>query len=157
MGRKDCWNVCTKSAISVSAVTKAETRGALGLAMKRLDERIVSLVVQFEAAAGGDRAVHCSPGAWTCCEPKRSKDQLQSEQIACMWECVPRADSCTGFLGSAYPAALKLMSITPSVIFPKVATNLPCDLGAPLARIICRISDEIRSDVSLLMWGGCRH
>jgi hypothetical protein len=84
---------------AVSAVTRAETRGALDLAMKRLDERIVSLVVQFQAAAGGYGAVRCSPGAWTCCEPKRSKDQLQSEQIACMWECVPRADSCTGFLG----------------------------------------------------------
>jgi len=83
----------------VSAVTKAETRGALDLAIKRLDERIVSLVVQFQAASGGYGAVRCSPGAWTCCEPKRSKDPLQSEQIACMWGCVPRADSCTGFLG----------------------------------------------------------
>jgi hypothetical protein len=83
----------------VSAVTKAETRGALDLAIKRLDERILSLVVQFQAAAGGYGAVRCSPGAWTCCEPKRSKDPLQSEQIACMWGCVPRADSCTGFLG----------------------------------------------------------
>ena len=83
----------------VSAVTRAETRGALDLAMKRLDERIVSLVVQFQAASGGYGAVRCSPGAWTCCEPKRSKDPLQSEQIACKWLCVPRADSCRGFLG----------------------------------------------------------
>jgi hypothetical protein len=84
---------------AVSAVTKAETRGALDLAMKRLDERIVSLVVQFQAATGGYGAVRCAPGAWTCCEPKRSKEQLQSEQIACMWGCVPRADNCSGFLG----------------------------------------------------------
>jgi hypothetical protein len=83
----------------VNAVAKAQTRSALDLATKRLDERIVSLVVQFQAASGGYGAVRCSPGAWTCCEPKRSKDLLQSEQIACTWGCVPKAESCTGFLG----------------------------------------------------------
>ena len=83
----------------VNAVAKAQTRSALDLATKRLDERIVSLVVQFQAASGGYGAARCAPGAWTCCEPKRSKDLLQSEQVACMWGCVPRAESCTGFLG----------------------------------------------------------
>ena len=83
----------------VNAVAKAQTRSALDLATKSLDERIVSLVVQFQAASGGYGAVRCSPGAWTCCEPKRSKDLLQSEQVACMWGCVPRAETCTGFLG----------------------------------------------------------
>jgi hypothetical protein len=83
----------------VRAVARAQTRSALDLATKRLDERIVSLVVQFQAASGGYGAARCSPGAWTCCEPKRSKDLLQSEQVACMWGCVPTAQSCTGFLG----------------------------------------------------------
>jgi hypothetical protein len=81
------------------AVTKAQTGDSLDLAMKRLDERIVSLIVHFQAVSGGYGAVRCSPGAWTCCEPKRSKDLLQKEQIACMWGCAPRPDSCTGFLG----------------------------------------------------------
>jgi hypothetical protein len=83
----------------VNAVAKAQTRSALDLATKRLDERIVSLVVQFQAASGGYGAARCSPGTWICCEPKRSKDLLQSEQVACMWGCVPKAESCTGFLG----------------------------------------------------------
>ena len=83
----------------VNAMAKAQTRSALDLATKRLDERIVSLVVQFQAASGGYGAARCSPGAWTCCEPKRSKDLLQSEQVACMWGCVPKAESCAGFLG----------------------------------------------------------
>ncbi len=83
----------------VNAVAKAQTQGALDLAIKRLDERIVSLVVQFQAASGGYGAVRCSPGTWTCCEPKRSKDLLQSEQVACMWGCVAKTESCTGFLG----------------------------------------------------------
>jgi hypothetical protein len=83
----------------VNAVAKSQTRTALDLATKLLDEGVVSLVLQFQAAAGGYGAVRCSPGAWTCCEPKRSKDLLQSEQVACMWGCVRRAQSCTGFLG----------------------------------------------------------
>jgi len=83
----------------VSAVAKAQTRSAAESAAKRLDEGIVSLVVQFQAASGGYGAARCSPGAWTCCEPKRSKDLLQSEQVACMWGCVKTAQTCTGFLG----------------------------------------------------------
>jgi len=83
----------------VSAVAKAQTRSAAESAAKRLDQGIVSLVVQFQAASGGYGAVRCSPGTWTCCEPKPSKDLLQSEQVACMWGCVAKTESCTGFLG----------------------------------------------------------
>lgn len=83
----------------VSAVAKAQTRSAGESAAKRLDEGIVSLVVQFQAASGGYGAARCSPGAWTCCQPKRSKDLLQSEQLACMWGCVRTTQTCTGFLG----------------------------------------------------------
>ena len=87
----------------VNAVAKAQTRSAVDLAAKRLDERIVSLVLQFQAASGGYGAARCSPGAWTCCEPKRSKDLLQSERVACMWGCVPTSQTCTGFLGPRIP------------------------------------------------------
>jgi hypothetical protein len=80
-------------------VAEAQTRSAAESAAKRLDEGMVSLVVQFEAASGGYGAVRCSPGAWTCCEPKRSKDLLQSEPVACMWGCVGTARICTGFIG----------------------------------------------------------
>src|SRR6266852_7035314 len=83
----------------VNAVAKAQTPSAVDLAAKSLDERVLSLVVQFQAASGGYGAARCSPGAWTCCEPKRSKDLLQSERVACMWGCVPTSQTCTGFLG----------------------------------------------------------
>jgi len=83
----------------VSAVANAQTRSAAESAAMRLDEGVVSLVVQFQAASGGYGAARCSAGAWTCCEPKRSKDLLQSEQVACMWACVRTAQTCTGFLG----------------------------------------------------------
>ena len=83
----------------VSAVAKAQTRSTAESAAKKLNEGIVSLVVQFQAASGGYGAARCSPGAWTCCQPKRSKDLLQSEQLACMWGCVRTTQTCTGFLG----------------------------------------------------------
>jgi hypothetical protein len=83
----------------VSAVARAQTRSDAESAGKRLDEGMVSLVVQFQAASGGYGAVRCSPGAWTCCEPKRSKDLLQSEQVACMWGCVRTEQTCKGFFG----------------------------------------------------------
>jgi len=83
----------------VNAVIKAQTRSAAKHAAKSLDSRVVSLVVQFQAASGGYGAVRCSPGAWTCCEPKRSKDLLQSELVACIWGCVRTSQTCTGFLG----------------------------------------------------------
>jgi hypothetical protein len=89
----------------VNALAKAQTRSALDLATKRLDERIVSLVVQFQAASGGYGAVRCAPGSWTCCEPKRSKDSRQNEQLACAWGCVPRPERCIGFVGPRIRAA----------------------------------------------------
>jgi hypothetical protein len=88
---------------SVSAVAKAQTRSTAESAAKRLDDGIVSLVVQFQAASGGYGAARCSPGAWTCCEPKRSKDLLQSEQFACIWGCERTAQTCAGFLGPRIP------------------------------------------------------
>jgi len=83
----------------INGVANSQTRTALDLATKQLDKGVLSLVLQFQAASGGYGAVRCSAGAWTCCEPKRSKDLLQSEQVACMWGCVRRAKICTGFLG----------------------------------------------------------
>jgi hypothetical protein len=80
-------------------VAEAQTRIAADLAVKRLDDSIVSLVVQFQAASGGYGATRCSAGAWTCCEPKRSRDLLQSEPIACIWKCASTLEGCTGFLG----------------------------------------------------------
>jgi hypothetical protein len=83
----------------IRAVGKAQTRIAAESAAKSLDKGIVALIVQFQAASGGYGATRCPPSEWTCCEPKRSKDLLQSEQLACMWGCVSTAQRCTGFLG----------------------------------------------------------
>jgi hypothetical protein len=90
----------------VNAVMKARTRRAAELAEKRLDEQVVSLIVQFQAASGGYGATRCQPRAWTCCEPKRSTDLLQSEQLACAWVCVAKSETCTGFLGPRIPCSI---------------------------------------------------
>jgi flagellar hook-basal body complex protein FliE len=83
----------------VNSMAKAQTRSALDRAAKTLDDRILSLVAQFQAASGGYGAARCEPGAWTCCEPKHSKASAQAKQTACMWVCVPRPRSCMGFTG----------------------------------------------------------
>ena len=89
---------------SVHAVAGARTRSEVDLAEKSLDEQIVSLIVEFQAASGGYGAIRCPSRAWTCCEPKRSEDLLQSEKAACKWVCVQRSKTCTGFLGPQIPS-----------------------------------------------------
>jgi hypothetical protein len=83
----------------VNSMAKAQAPSAIDRATRMLDQRILSLVAQFRAASGGYGATRCEAGAWTCCEPKRSKDPTQAEQTACMWVCVPGPRSCTGFTG----------------------------------------------------------
>ena len=87
----------------VSSVRRARTLSDASLAGKRLDEHLVSLVIQFQAAAGGYGATHCLPGTRICCQPKRSQDMLPGEQIACKWVCVSSARACGGFLGPRIP------------------------------------------------------
>jgi hypothetical protein len=88
---------------SIDSVAQARTHTAADRAIKNLDESMVSLIAQFQAASGGYGATRCSAGAWACCEPKRSKDLLQSEQLACMWTCVQTSQRCSGFLGPRIP------------------------------------------------------
>jgi hypothetical protein len=83
----------------VNSMANAQTRSTLDRATKSLDAQILSLVAQFQAASGGYGSARCDAGAWTCCEPKRSKDSSPAEQTACMWVCVPKPRSCTGFTG----------------------------------------------------------
>ena len=87
----------------VSSVRRARTLSDASLAGKRLDEHLVSLVIQFQAAAGRYGATHCLPGTRICCQPKRSQDMLPGEQIACKWACVSSARACGGFLGPHIP------------------------------------------------------
>jgi len=87
----------------VSSVRRARMPSGASLPGKRLDEHMVSLVMQFQAAAGGYAATHCLPGARICCQPKRSQDLLPGAQIACKWACVSSTRACGGFLGPHIP------------------------------------------------------
>jgi hypothetical protein len=87
----------------VSSVRRARMPSDATVAGERLDEHLVSLVTQFQAAAGGYGATHCLPGTRICCQPKRSQDLLPGAQIACKWACVSSARSCRGFLGPRIP------------------------------------------------------
>lgn len=89
----------------VSSVRRARTQSDAGLAERKLDEHLVSLIIQFQAASGGYAATHCPPRARICCQPKRSKDLLPGEQVACKWVCVSSAQTCRGILGPRIPQA----------------------------------------------------
>src|SRR5438132_1316009 len=87
----------------VSSVRRARMPSDASAAGQRLEEHLVSLVMQFQATAGGYAATHCLPGTRICCQPKRSQDLLPGEQIACKWVCVSSARACGGFLGPRIP------------------------------------------------------
>ena len=87
----------------VSSVRRARMPSDASAAGQRLDEHLVSLVMQFQATAGGYAATHCLPGTRICCQPKRSQDLLPGAQIACKWACVSSTRACGGFLGPHIP------------------------------------------------------
>jgi len=87
----------------VSSVRRARMPSDASAAGQRLEEHLVSLVMQFQATAGGYAATHCLPGTRICCQPKRSQDLLPGAQIACKWACVSSARACGGFLGPHIP------------------------------------------------------
>src|SRR5207245_1926336 len=53
----------------VSSVRRARMPSDATVAGERLEEHLVSLVTQFQAAAGGYGATHCLPGKRICCQP----------------------------------------------------------------------------------------
>ena len=87
----------------VSSVRRARMPSDASAAGQRLEEHLVSLVMQFQATAGGYAATHCLPGTRICCQPKRSQDLLPGAQIACKWACVSSTRGCKGFLGPRIP------------------------------------------------------
>jgi hypothetical protein len=87
----------------VSFLRRARMSSNTNVAGQRLDEHMASLVIQFQAAAGGYGATHCLPGKWICCQPKRPQDLLPGEEMACKWACVSSAPSCRGFIGPRIP------------------------------------------------------
>jgi hypothetical protein len=87
----------------LSSVRRARMPSDATVARERLDKHMISLVIQFQAAAGAYEATHCLPGTRICCQPKRSRDLPPGDQVACKWVCVVSTRACAGFLGPHIP------------------------------------------------------
>jgi hypothetical protein len=83
----------------IVAVQTARNKIAAESAQSELASSVLSFTLQFQAASGGYGSSNCSQRAWTCCEPKKTKDLREGEQAACRWVCVQKPLSCTGFIG----------------------------------------------------------
>jgi len=78
-------------------VRSADSPVRASTAASKVDKRIVSLSLQYNAITGGYAALHCAPSEWTCCEPKRQGEA--SSPDACRWLCTKKAQRCRGFVG----------------------------------------------------------
>lgn len=75
----------------------ANQKSSTASAGQQLNERILALITQFQAASGGFTALRCERGQFSCCKPKRKQDLRPGESLACRWICVKNASSCNGF------------------------------------------------------------
>jgi hypothetical protein len=65
-----------------------------------LDDRILSLVRQYQSITGGYGAARCTAGGRPCCLPKEHENK--DEVLACKWVCVRSSAACRkGFTGPA--------------------------------------------------------
>jgi len=94
-GRLSARAASVQSALSV--VRSADSSVRASAAASEVDKCIVALGLQYNAITGGYAALHCAPGEWTCCEPKRQGEA--SSPDACRWLCTKKAQRCRGFVG----------------------------------------------------------
>jgi hypothetical protein len=94
-GRLRARAASVQSALKV--VRSADSPAHAGPAASEVDKHIVVLGLQYNAITGGYAALHCAPGEWTCCEPKRQSEGAPAD--ACRWICTRQAQRCRGFLG----------------------------------------------------------
>jgi hypothetical protein len=94
-GRLSAHAASVQSALRV--VRSADSPVRARAAASEVDKGIVSLSLQYNAITGGYAALHCAPGEWTCCEPKRQGEA--SSPDACRWLCTKKAQRCRGFVG----------------------------------------------------------
>ncbi len=64
-----------------------------------LDSSIVDLVLQFQAATDGFKAVRCNARQLACCEPRAVTELGEKGLASCAWTCVEELTRCTGYSG----------------------------------------------------------
>jgi hypothetical protein len=94
-GRLSARAASVQSALRV--VRSADSPLRASTAASKVDKGIVALGLEYNAITGGYAALHCAPGEWTCCEPKRQGEA--SSPDACRWLCTKKAQRCRGFVG----------------------------------------------------------
>jgi hypothetical protein len=94
-GRLQARAASVRSALKI--VRSADSPARAGTAALEVDKRVVALGLQYNAITGGYAALHCVPGEWTCCEPKRQGEAPSPD--ACRWLCTKQAQRCRGFVG----------------------------------------------------------
>src|SRR5207248_10091191 len=97
----------SKRAIAVSSglqvVSRARNVGRARARVARLNVRILSLILQYQAISGGYGALRCAPKVYACCEPKNDTEG-GTAAVACSWKCVEVGRECrSGFLGPSTP------------------------------------------------------
>jgi hypothetical protein len=83
---------------ALKTVRSAESPVRAGTAASEVNKRVMALDLQYNAITGGYAALHCAPGEWTCCEPKRQAEAAGAD--ACRWLCTKQARFCRGFVGA---------------------------------------------------------
>ena len=94
-GRLSARAASVQSALRI--VRSADSPVRASTAASKVDKGIVALGLEYNAITGGYAALHCAPGEWTCCEPKRQGEA--SSPDACRWLCTKKAQRCRGFVG----------------------------------------------------------
>jgi hypothetical protein len=82
---------------ALKTVRSADTPVRAATAASDVDKRIVALGLRYNAITAGYAALHCAPGEWTCCEPKKQAEGATPD--ACRWLCTKQARACRGFVG----------------------------------------------------------
>jgi hypothetical protein len=88
------------------SLASATTWSATFAAERKFDTALLSFVLQYQAMSGGYAALACSPGDWTCCQPKNVSVKAGTPVHGCTWLCAKKASNCReGCLGPRIPVA----------------------------------------------------
>ncbi len=88
----------------LESLSRAPTWSATRFRERQFDKALVSFVLQYQGISGGYVALACSPGDWTCCQPKKVQLKGTTPLNGCTWLCTNKIRSCRlGCLGPRAP------------------------------------------------------
>jgi hypothetical protein len=88
----------------LSPISKAKSHESVQSALSGFSKAMLPFVLQFQAVSGGYRALHCQPGTWSCCRPRKITIGRDERFSGCKWDCTKRRARCrAGCLGPRMP------------------------------------------------------